>query len=143
MVDFTKSISNEQMTSGLKRLLAISADIETQCANLRHEGGGGEERSNIETLESMCQRHRAWLSDSLHFLGAAADSHKRANRRDHFPKADGAPVASGDSFPKPQLKAYRKACLEELERLKASDEVVNTVNRILDDLGETSGGASR
>ncbi len=139
MVDFTKSISNEQMTSGLKRLLAISADIETQCANLRHEGGGGEERRAIEELESMCQRHQDWLSDSLNFLGAAADSHQRANRRDHFPKAGGAPVAAGDTFPKPQLQAYRKACLEELEKLKASDEVVNTVNRILDDLGETPG----
>ena len=125
------------MTSGLKRLLAISADIETQCKNLLEEGVDPEERNSIAGLEQMCRRHGEWLADSLHFLGASADRHKRANRRVHFPKLGGTSERSGDNWPKPQLQAYREACLEELEKLKASEQVVNTINRILDDLGET------
>lgn len=133
MVDFTKRISNEQMTMALKRLLALNEDLANQCENLSNEQSDPGDKARLASLADMHHRHCKALADSLLYLGAAPDNRKRANRRNWFPRLGRGVFGGTAGFEsiQTQERKLRQACVEELERLSASDEVVNVINPIL------------
>lgn len=136
MVNFTKSISNEQMTIGLKRLLDLNTQLAAYCNELGREQDDSRTRDQLAELASQHQRNVETLKDSLLFLGGAPDKYQRANRRSRFPGPGGQGGfgdGSGLSGLRHREEKLREACLEELRELNASDEVVNAVNHILDE----------
>ncbi len=136
MVDFTKSISNQEMIDGLKSLLALNDDLAQQCQAFQRKVSDPNKESQLGELTKLHQRNVETLSDSLLFLGGAPDRDSRANKRSWFSSKEEVTEADSETDLAGLKKQEERLCqayLEELDRLKASDEVVNSINKVRDE----------
>lgn len=129
MVDFTKPISNEQMVDGLKRLLHLNESLIAKCESAKLSSTDQGTCQTLNRLIDMYKQHIAMLSDSILFLGGSA------NGANSSKTTRPAPSSGGENSLLIEIEneecRLRKAYLDELKRLNASDEVVNVINKAL------------
>lgn len=127
MVDFSKPISNEQMVNGLQKLLHSNEVVIAKCQAARLSASDKVTSETLSELIGMHERHNAMLTDSIHFLGGSSGDQ---DRKASFSPSSGAGHSVLIEIEEEEQN-LRKAYLAELRRLKASDEVVNVINRVL------------
>ena len=129
MVDFSKAINNEQMVDGLKKLLHANEAVVAKCQSACLSATERVTQETLDNLISMHKRHIDMLADSIHFLGG---SRGEQDRNANYSPSSGAGNSLLIEIEEEEQK-LQKAYLAELKRLKASDEVVNVINRALID----------
>jgi len=131
MVDFTKPVSNEHMVDGLKRLLHSNETMIAKCESAKLASTDQDTLQTLNQLTDMYEQHIAMLTDSLHFLGGStSNTSYRQSKRRSSPSSSGADNSLLIEI-EDEEQCLRKSYLDELKRLKASDEAVNVINKAL------------
>lgn len=130
MVDFTKSISNEQMVNGLKKLIRLNQSVVAKCNLAKRHTTDPRAHKRLIEHSQLHERHVAMLADSIRFLGGAPGHQEPQAMKAWLSAASSNSNALISAVKVEEDKLYQ-AYLEELEALKASDEVVDVINRAI------------
>ncbi|WP_166261271.1 DUF2383 domain-containing protein [Marinobacter salicampi] len=135
MVDFTKSVNNQQMVDGLNKVLRLNRELASQCESAKGEISDPDTSDRIERLRQMHEDHIEKIGQSVRFLGGAPrDSGFRLPKvgLQLAHKDDQAVLSSLEAGEEKLHQTYKDTIL----RLSASGEVVQVLNEVLDEARE-------
>lgn len=135
MVDFTKSINNEQMVEALNVLIRHNEEVLASCRAAREESESNNSRRLTE-LEQVHLRHTERLGDSIRLLGGSpvrSDDEPSLMHKAKTALSEFGTRSSGLKALSKREDQLTRDYVKTVDRYRASDEIVAVVNQLLDE----------
>jgi hypothetical protein len=135
MVDFTKAVNNEQMVEALNDLIDLNYDVMTGYDKALEKNSGL--RSRLGELRDMHDRHIRQLAESVRILGGApvegGSGHGRGSPGKTLLAGMGKKKEGSLALMQSNEEKLKEAYIRTVDQYRASDEIVEVVNQVLDD----------
>ena len=132
MVDFTKTLSNQQMIDGLNRVIQMNYRLIRHCDWACAHASGADLKGMAEQFRSMHYGHVEMISEIVLALGGAPASCENHGLNEHVGIGGQNDQAIMASLREEEDDLQRRY-VEAIRTLNASDEVVDLMNRTIDD----------
>lgn len=128
-VELSNPINNQHMIDGLNRVLQATCQAEHHCELVLEKSSDMNVKKVTKELSKAHDSHKTALNDAIRYLGGAPTSHLK------FSSLEG---VKSLFFPFRQLRREEEKlialCDNEIRRLTGSDEVVEKLNLVKDDI---------
>lgn len=134
MVDFTKVINNEDMVQALNDLIHLNYDVKSGYDKALEKVSDADQDARLRQLKEMHERHIRQLGETVRVLGGSPAEGEDWRQlviqgRTMFAGGDSGQLSAMHTNEQKLKDAY----MDTLDRYKASGEIVEVINQVIDD----------